>query len=451
MAASMTSITQYLADYTVSRQFSSDEITRLGAFVKLSLYDTTAVAVAARDEPLVQSLIKSHVVNASSDGVSLFGGGPKFDVMTAALINGSMAHALDYDDTLPWFQGHPSVVLWGAVLSLAQSLDSTGKQAMEAYIVGLEVGCLLSQYMGHEHYLQGWHGTATIGRNAAAAACCRLLDLTAEQTVNALGISGTNSAGFKTSFGTMCKPFHAGSAARGGVEAALMAQAGFTGSAEVFESSLGMRGLMAGVGSDEVGLEHFPQHPLEKIAFKYHAACHCTHAPIDIIMGTSSAHGFAADDIENIQVYCSQISLDAAGNPDPKTGLDAKFSIAYAMSSALIKNDTGIANFADDQIGDPEVRDLMARVSVSVDENLVGLLTTCEITLKSGAVHIDTYDPTDRLVPLEEQAEKLMVKFVSALTPTMSQEKIERVRDTIANFDTAESVAALMLNTAISG
>ena len=444
MSLAESSITRFLAEHTQNRQFGEEEFARLGAFVKLSLIDTTAVAVAAREEPLVQSLLSSHSPNARSEGVALFGGGPQFDVMTAALINGSMAHALDYDDTLPWFQGHPSVVLWGAILPLAQNLGCTGKQAMEAYLVGLEVGCLLSQYMGNEHYAAGWHGTATIGRNAATAACCRLLGLTTEQTVNALGISGTNSAGFKTSFGTMCKPFHSGSAARGGVEAALMAQAGFTGSSEVFESKLGMKGLMAGVGSDKVGLAHLSHHPVEKLVFKYHAACHCTHAPIDIIMASSVAYGFRANDIADIKVHCSQISMDAAGNPDPKTGLDAKFSIAYAMSSALIKNDTGIANFTDDQVDDPEVRSLMSRVSVEVDEALEGLRTTCAITLSSGETYTDTQDPNDHTVPIDDQTAKLVGKFRSALKTLMAEDQIEVLRDAIEGFDRLETVDGYM-------
>ena len=377
----------------------------------------------------------------------MLGGGPKFDVMTAALINGSMAHALDYDDTLPWFQGHPSVVLWGAILPLAQDLGSTGKQAMEAYLVGLEVGCLLSQYMGNEHYVEGWHGTATIGRNAATAACCRLLGLTTEQTLNALGISGTSSAGFKTSFGTMSKPFHAGSAARGGVEAALMAQAGFTGSHEIYESNLGMKGLMAGVGSDKVGLEHLSHHPVEKLVFKYHAACHCTHAPIDIIMASSDANGFKADDIAAIKVHCSQISMDAAGNPNPKTGLDAKFSIAYAMSSALVKNDTGIANFTDDQVDDPDVRSLMGRVSVEVDEALEGLRTSCAITLSSGQTYTDTQDPNERTVPIDEQTVKLLGKFRSALKTAMTADQIDELQEAIEGFDRLEKIDGFMAAT----
>ena len=143
MSLAEPSITRFLAEHTQNRQFGEEEFSRLGAFVKLSLIDTTGVAVAAREEPLVQSLLASHSANARNEGVALFGGGPKFDVMTAALINGSMAHALDYDDTLPWFQGHPSVVLWGAILPLAQNLGCTGKQAMEAYLVGLEVGVLV--------------------------------------------------------------------------------------------------------------------------------------------------------------------------------------------------------------------------------------------------------------------------------------------------------------------
>ena len=447
MTAEKTSITSFLADYTLSRQFNSQEFERLGAFVKLSLYDTTAVAIAARDEPLVQSLLNSHSANARNEGAALFGGGPKFDVMTATLINGSMAHALDYDDTLPWFQGHPSVVLWGAILPLAQDLGSTGKQAMEAYLVGLEMGCLLSQYMGNEHYVAGWHGTATIGRNAATAACCRLLGLTTEQTLNALGISGTNSAGFKTSFGTMSKPFHAGSAARGGVEAALMAQAGFTGSNEVFESSLGMKGLMAGIGSNSVGLAYLSHHPVEKLVFKYHAACHCTHAPIDIIMASSGANGFKADDIAAIKVHCSQISMDAAGNPDPKTGLDAKFSIAYAMSSALVKNDTGIANFTDDQVDDPDVRSLMSRVSVDVDETLEGLRTTCAITLSSGETYTDTQDPNERTVPIDEQTTKLVGKFTSALKSLMTADQMQALREAIEGFDCLEKIDGFMAAT----
>ena len=444
MSLAESSITRFLAEHTQNRQFGEEEFARLGAFVKLSLIDTTAVAVAAREEPLVQSLLSSHSPNARSEGVALFGGGPQFDVMTAALINGSMAHALDYDDTLPWFQGHPSVVLWGAILPLAQNLGCTGKQAMEAYLVGLEVGCLLSQYMGNEHYAAGWHGTATIGRNAATAACCRLLGLTTEQTVNALGISGTNSAGFKTSFGTMCKPFHSGSAARGGVEAALMAQAGFTGSSEVFESKLGMKGLMAGVGSDKVGLAHLSHHPVEKLVFKYHAACHCTHAPIDIIMASSVAYGFRANDIAHIKVHCSQISMDAAGNPDPQTGLDAKFSIAYAMSSALIKNDTGIANFTDDQVDDPDVRSLMSRVSVEVDEALEGLRTTCAITLSSGETYTDTQDPNEHTVPINEQTAKLVGKFRSALKTFMAADQIEALLGAIEGLDRLEIIDGYM-------
>jgi len=444
MSLAESSFTRFLGEHTLKRHFDEEEFSRLGAFVKLSLIDTTGVAVAAREEPLVQSLLSSHSANARSEGVALFGGGPKFDVMTAALINGSMAHALDYDDTLPWFQGHPSVVLWGAILPLAQNLGCTGKQAMEAYLVGLEVGCLLSQYMGNEHYTAGWHGTATIGRNAATAACCRLLGLTTEQTVNALGISGTNSAGFKTSFGTMCKPFHSGSAARGGVEAALMAQAGFTGSNEVFESKLGMKGLMAGIGSDKVGLAHLSHHPVEKLVFKYHAACHCTHAPIDIIMASSGAHGFRADDIADIKVHCSQISMDAAGNPNPQTGLDAKFSIAYAMSSALIKNDTGIANFTDDQVDDPDVRSLMSRVSVEVDEVLEGLRTTCAITLSSGETYTDTQDPNERTVPINEQTARLVGKFRSALKTLMAADQIEALLGAIEGLDRLETIDGYM-------
>src|SRR4030043_1341104 len=163
-----------------------------GAFL-----DWFAVSMAGKDEPLVLKLIHYKDLMGGHAQAALLGHGQKTNASQAALINGAMSHALDYDDTMAQFQGHPSVTLFPALLALSEWKERSGSAFLSAYIIGLKAGAVIGACAGLKHYGAGWHGTSTIGRLASASGCARLLGLTEQQTVYALGIAGTQAAGLK--------------------------------------------------------------------------------------------------------------------------------------------------------------------------------------------------------------------------------------------------------------
>ena len=440
--ATKTPVTAMLAEHASKNRNPDDAQTELLALARLTLMDVSGVAIAARKEPLVRSLIEVYTNLGSTGKCSVLSHPLSLDPLAAATVNGSMNHALDFDDTLPQFLGHPSAVLWGALLPLAQLRSINPRKALDAYLVGLEVGSLLVQFLGPAHYTAGWHGTATIGRNAAAAACAHLLGLNAEQTRHALAIAATTSGGSKASFGTMCKPFHAGNAASGGVQAALLAEAGFTGSEGVYENRLGIGDLMAGERGLVSAASFATEHPISALTFKYHAACHCTHGAIDIALDALREHDFSPADIAGIRVYFSQISLDNANITDPKTGLDGKFSTTYALASALLNNNTGVGNFTDEKVRDPATREFMQRIEVIVDDahREQGLLTTCEITLKDGSVYADSLDPSKVPLSYADKLAGVQRKFDGLVAPVLGVALAADLRGAIESFDTLSSV-----------
>ena len=164
----------------------------------------------------------------------------------AALVNGTSAHTLDFDDVNMNMRGHPSVPLLPAVLALGEKLGSSGREVIDAFVLGFEVECRLGKVIGGEHYALGWHATSTLGTLGAGAACARLLRLDADQTQTALGIAASLASGVRQNFGTMTKPLHAGWAARNGVIAVTLSERGLTADTAALEgrerlSSRGVR------------------------------------------------------------------------------------------------------------------------------------------------------------------------------------------------------------------
>ena len=424
----------------------------LFAHARVALMDWIAVAIAAKEEPLVQKLLAHTELLGGNPQAAVIGHSRQLSVTQAALVNGSMSHALDYDDTLGAFLGHPSVTLFPALLALAELRGIPAKRVMSSYLVGLHTGCWIVHYLGVSHYAKGWHGTSTIGRQGAAAACAHLLGLNAEQTTYALGIAGTLAAGSKQSFGSMCKPFHAGTAAEIGINAALLAESGFDSAIDIYEGNLGLRALMSDGDGTEAGPDFLgDKHPVELLAHKFHAACHCTHAPIDIVLNTAREKTLSVDDIEKIEVYCSQISLDNANKTAPRNGLDAKFSINYSVANALITGKTGMAGYTDDMVNTGEVQALMTRINSQVDDEHreAGLKTTCEIYLRNGEKIRQSMDPLHELPALEIKQERIAAKFHDLCSPILGEERTQKLEQLINNIETLDDIKQLIACTQV--
>src|SRR5580704_12736489 len=220
---------------------------------KQCLLDWIGVALAGRNEPLVRILIEEMAPRDDPSGVTVLGHGRRARIDDAILINGTMGHALDFDDVI-MPMGHPTVPVAPVVLALAQQRGASGAAALEAFIAGVETECRIARLLGPSHYARGWHTTATTGTFGAAAAAAHLLRVEGQALAHAFGLAGTQAAGLKSCFGTMSKPLHPGKAAQNGLLAARLAERGFTSDIDILASAQGFVATQSTTADPAVGL-----------------------------------------------------------------------------------------------------------------------------------------------------------------------------------------------------
>ena len=309
-----------------------------------------------------------------------FGGGTA-DAATAALVNGTLSHALDYDDTHFAHIGHPSVAVVPAVLALAERAGASVDDRCQAATVGVEASIPVGLWLGRAHYQIGFHQTATAGAFGATLAAARLLGLTEGQTRHALGLCASMASGIKAQFGTMAKPLNAGLAARTGVEAALWAQSGMTAAHDGLAGPLGFGPTHAGQ-CDAVALPAPDAWQIVTISHKFHACCHGLHAMLEALGEAElDAPEVAALHIRTHPRWMSVCNIAA-----PNTGLAAKFSYAQTAAMALTGHPTGrIASFTDAITRDPAIVALRDLTTVTEDARLSRNSGEISVTLRDGA------------------------------------------------------------------
>lgn len=378
------------------------------AMMRLSLFDWAVCGVAGHNEP-VSKLVRTM---AQSDGgapqATVFGGDMQLPARAAALVNGTISHALDFDDTHFAHIGHPSVAVVPAALAVAERIDDDGEVFLDACTIGVEASIRVGKWLGRAHYDHGFHQTATAGAFGAVVAAGRLLSLDATQMRHAIGIAATRASGLKSQFGTMGKPYHAGLAASTGVEAALLAQAGFISAPDALEGEQGFGPTHAGAASatafDELG-EHWL---FDWVTHKYHACCHGTHAVIEAL--NSLSRRLQGKEVDTVRVNVHPSWLKVCDIAAPETGLEAKFSLRMTAAMALDGQDTGaLDTFSDAICTVPKLVDLRDRVTVVPDDGLS--VTAAHVTVqcvdgrKLTAVH-DLRTP----IPMPDRATKLRGK-----------------------------------------
>ena len=313
----------------------------------------------------------------------------------AALVYGTAAHALDYDDNYHPMAGHATAVLAPAIFALAETRGASGIEVLDAYIVGLEALALVGNGVNLVHYERGWHSTSTLGPFGAAAACARLLGLDKEGVTAALSIAFSMASGSKLQFGTMAKPLHAGLAAQHGVMAAMLAANGVAGVAEPLEGAWGFRDLFAGASSPgyrpraigrALAIERYG------LKAKIHPCCASVHTAVDALLFLKDNYRFDASDVESIDVLVNRVSYDNLRYADPKTDTEARFSMQWAIALALLQGRLRLADFTPAALRRRELRAWLPRIRMrrtrpgkahpSMENGREPALTT--VLLKSG-------------------------------------------------------------------
>lgn len=334
---------------------------------KRALLDTIGVTLAGHSEEAGR-IMTSMVQDAGGfQEAAILGTASYTSPALAALANGTLGHALDFDDVTFHMRGHPSVPVTPVVLALGEALGASGAEIVTAFILGVEVEAKLGKALSSAHARQGWHPTATLGTLGAAAAAANLLGLSALQTQMALGIAASKAGGLRQNFGTMTKPLHAGEAARHGIEAAQLAQRGFTADPHVLEARFGFLHVFAGAGEfvPERVLEYFGD-PYEivspGIGVKPYPACRQTHRAIDAMLELVHTYHFNPDEVQEIVCTTSARMLDFLVHHQPQTGLAGKFSMEYCLAAALLHGRMGLPQFSDAAVQEPRVQALMQQV-----------------------------------------------------------------------------------------
>ncbi|MDA4844439.1 MmgE/PrpD family protein [Hoeflea poritis] len=392
--------------------------------MRLSLLDWATVAICGRDEPVARKLRGLVAGEGGTAEASVIGLDTRLPARAAALSNGTTSHALDYDDTHFIHVGHTSVVVVSAALAAAQKTGANGGAFLDAALIGAETACRIGDWLGRKHYDAGFHQTATAGAFGAAMACARLLGLDATKAQHALGIVSTRASGLKSQFGTMGKPYNAGIAASNGVEAALLADAGFVSRPDGLERQQGFAETHAGAFRDPntvlAGLgEHFV---FEAVQHKFHACCHGLHAMLEALTEMRMQDSPSPDSIAEIVVTTNPQWLRVCNQAEPQTGLEAKFSYRLTAAMALCGIDTGaLASFTDAICGDERLVRLRDRVRVETDDRLAETASRVSVTLDSGAVLSREHDLSAPL-PMHVREDKIRAKAAKLLGADESAE-----------------------------
>ncbi|MDP6390125.1 MAG: MmgE/PrpD family protein [Alphaproteobacteria bacterium] len=440
-----TDITRILAENSMGVAFDAlpkDVVER----AKHCLIDWLGVTLAGSIEPLAQILIEQAMAEGGGEHATIVGDGRKTSLGQAALINGSASHALDFDDVQSNMHGHPSVPVFPAVLAIAEKDGLAGKDVLAAVVAGFEAECRIGAYMGDSHYERGWHSTATVGTFGAAAGAARAMGLDAETCAIAFGIAATQAAGLKSMFGTMCKPLHAGKAAQNGLFAAQLAGRGFTSREDALERHQGLAFTQSDDAAVEEALEGIGErYEIADTLFKYHAACYGTHASIEAALKIRAAHDIDPDAIERVDVAVDARNMNVCGIPEPKTGLEGKFSLRYTTALALGGEKTAaIASYVDDKVNDPAMVALYEKITVVPKEDMGKKISEVTVHLADGVVLRELAEVWRPEEDSDRQWRRLSEKFDSLASPLIGEAGSREVIDIVGGFEDAADPSRLM-------
>jgi 2-methylcitrate dehydratase PrpD len=368
--------------------------------VKLAILDLIACCIAGSDSPGSRAVSDWAQASSGGAGTVIIGTSMRAAPPLAAMANGAAAHALDFDD-VSLRMIHPSAILVPVLLAVGEGRRITGRQFLEGYVAGFEVLARLCRELNPEHYNRGWHTTGTIGPLGAAMTASRIYGLDETMSRWALGIAASSSSGIRKNFGSMVKPFHAGQAAFHGIQAADLAEHGFTGDHGVLEGKNGFLDVFSNLdrapGLYEAFAVNAPYEVIESgIALKRFACCGAIHSAQDALLSLIESASFGADQIVTIECRVNELIPNILVHHVTQDGLEGKFSMEYSLAVCAVDGRAGLSQYSDERARSPELLPLMERVKVVVDEsipvNLAFFPSVVTVTLRDGRVLTERVD-----------------------------------------------------------
>ena len=363
-------VTRTLARYIVSAK-PSDLPASVRKEAARTLLNWVGCTLGGSRHETVDIAISAMALFSGPAQASILGRKERLDILNAALINGISSHVLDYDDTHSRNIIHPAGPVISAILALSEHHPVSGNEFVNALVLGVDAECRIGNSVYPKHYDVGWHITGTAGVFGAAAASGKLLGLSEQQMLWALGLAATQPVGLQEMFGSMTKSFHPGRAAQNGLTAALLASKNFTSSEQSLEAKYGWANVVSAAHNyDDITKRLGESFEISKNTYKPFACGVVMHPTIDGCIQLRNENKLSADEIDRVELRVHPLVMQLTSKKSPQTGLEGKFSIYHAASVALVEGAGGIEQFSDRAVRDRTIASLRDRVSTVVDSSL---------------------------------------------------------------------------------
>ena len=437
-------ITQLLAEFVASHP-SKGWSDAVEAQAHRTFANWAGCAVGPSTHETMEAALGAVKELAPSAQASVLGRSDRVDMANAALLNGISSHTFDFDDTHLKTIIHPAGPVASAILALGEHLGSTGRQLIDALVLGVEVSCRVGNAVYPNHYDRGWHITGSTGMLGSAAACSRLLGLNAKQTQMALGIAASQPVGLREQFGTMTKPFHPGGAAKVGLMSALMAKHGYTSSSRALEAP---RGLMQ-VFSDKTDWKEITENlgktwEIELNTYKPFACGIVIHPAIDACVQLREKHNLKPEQVAKVTLKAHPLVQELTGKKTPSDGLLAKFSVFHSCAVALIYGRAGEHEYADDVVRSALVIGVRDKVDLIVDRSIHEASVDVTVETTDGQKHHIYIERAIGSLEKPMSNEQLKAKFVDQSTPILGAQKTEEAWALCMSLAAQQDLKALL-------
>ena len=430
---------------------------------KKAIADTFAVILAGVGSEVSGPLLQYVESSRASGNVPILGTGLLTAPETAALVNGTFGHALDYDDVLSMMPAHPSAVILPAVLASLDGKRLSGRSLIEAYVLGIEVGGKIGIGMTVGHYHRGYHATGSLALFSGLAALLKLHRVDVATAQQAFGIAGSMASGLRRNFGTMTKPLHTGIAARSALTAWRLATCGFTAAPDILEakaglySTLGVADSSADITAERLGHPFVIVDP--GLALKKFPCCYASHRAMDGLLTLRSKLGFDAASVEKLTCRMPPGGMQVLTYPRPTTGLEGKFSLQYPLAAGVLDGTYSLWTFSDEAVRRKDIQALYARIEVNEDPSCRGEdpefekrssgsrgLVAVEVRLRDGRSDRIRVDNAPGSPARELTWDEMRLKFMDCARQSkrMTDAKAQQAFEALQRLETLDDVGALI-------
>jgi 2-methylcitrate dehydratase PrpD len=437
------SVTETLAAYVAGSKL--DAIARdVRDEAKRAIFNYLGCALGGSIEPALDVAIRTLAPFSGQPSACVLGRTERFDALHAALLNGIGSHVHEYDDTLPKNYIHPSVPVGSALFAYASANAVSGRDFVHAFILGFEVESRIGNAVYPAHYQAGWHITSTTGVFGAAAAIGKLIGLSTQQMVWALGLAATQAAGIREMFGSMAKSFQPGRAAQNGYTAALLAQADFSAGERALEGPRGFAAVTAAeYDLDKITNGLGTDFDLRANAYKPYACGLVVHPTIDGCSQLHREHHPAPDAISGVRLRVAPLVLDLCNKSNLTRALESKYSIYHAAAIGLVRGKGGLQEFTEEAIRDPALERVRAVTTAVGDASITEDHVHIEVILRNGETLTKFVEQSLGNLHRPLSNEQLTEKFLDQAVLALPRPQVEAVIEQSWRIDELKDVGDL--------